>query len=85
MDKLPIGTLVDYHGSVTYMHGQYEVEDYSDMEFQRAQLGDKFKQYYPDGFAYHLWPVGVPKQFRNRYCALYFVRPESVTVVSSED
>ena len=84
MDKLPIGTIVDYHGSLTYMHGQYEVDGYSDLSSKRSRYGDGLvDEHYSHGFAYNLWPRGVPKKFGNRDQAIYFARPESVTVVSS--
>lgn len=86
MNKLPIGTIVDYHGSLTYMHGQYEVEGYSDLDQKRAWYGaDEVNAHYPHGFAYNLWSVGVPKKFGFRDQSILDVRPESVTVVSSDD
>lgn len=83
MDKLPAGTLVDYHGSLTHMHGRYEVTEISAMDYQRARIGDEaFDAHYTEGFAYNLWPVGVPRKFGNRHLSLLFVRPSSITVIT---
>lgn len=84
IEKLPIGTIVDYHGSMTHMHGQYEIIRYSDLEYTRAVLGDQFEDYYPYGIGYDLWPRGVPINMDNRNQALYNVRPDSISLVLSK-
>lgn len=82
MDKLEVGTKVRYHGSIDYMHGEYEIIGVVDPDYHRAVKGDAVVDaYYPGDEAYDLWPVGVPRKFGNRDRSLSFVRRASITVL----
>ena len=86
MEPLEIGTIVRYHGSIRSYHGEYEIVGLTDLDYLHAVKGNAVaNEYYPDGLAYELWPVGVEKKFGNRGLSLYHVRPGSITVVTSED
>lgn len=90
MEPLANGTIVNYHGSLDYLHGQYEIESSVDARQHRPDLlaikGEAFMdEAYPDGVSYFLWPVGVEKRYRNRGEGLNSVRRSSLTVVASED
>lgn len=76
MEPYPVGTIVDYHGSLDYMHGLYEIE-----RIGTPRPGREAD--YEDGAGYVLWPVGVPKKFGNREESLYFVRRQSITPVKN--
>lgn len=86
MEALEVGTIVRYHGSIRSYHGEYEIIGRTDPDYLRSVKGDAVaNEYYPDGLAYELWPVGVEKKFGNRELSLYHVRPGSITVVGSDD
>lgn len=82
MKPIPVGTLVDYHGS--QQHGRYVIISHHcphDL-FPRSEW-DEVAQYYPDGVAYTILPEGVPCKFgeiRNK--SVYRVRRCSLTVVN---
>lgn len=81
MKPIPVGTLVDYHGS--HKHGRYVVTAHHcphDM-FPRSEW-DEVGEYYPDGVAYEIWPEGMERKFGNRDYMVYRVRRSSLTVVS---
>lgn len=81
-DKLPVGTKVRYHGSITFMHGEYTVIGYTDPDFLVLRVGNApVENYYPGSVGYELWPVGVPRKFCERDRALHCVRRESITPV----
>lgn len=82
MEPYPVGTVVEYHGSVEYKHGRYKIMDYG---FDR--LGVPISEYpeYTDGVCYHLWAEDVPVKFGNRDLAdLHFVRRDSITPVEED-
>lgn len=70
----PIGTLVDYHGSVKYMHGRYRI---TNKEPDRTGR----ENYYPDGVMYSLW---ARKQSFSEH-SLYNVSRSSITLVPEQD
>ena len=47
-------------------------------------VGD-MNAYYPDGVAYDLWPLGVPRRFGNRDQGVYYVRRTSFRVYRKGD
>jgi hypothetical protein len=78
--RYPKGTIVQYHGSKSYMHGYYFVSGYYDVEVLRPDLTAEEKdKYYPDGEAYELWPLDMPFKFGNRENGLFSVRRGSFT------
>lgn len=94
MEPIPVGAIVDYHGSIRSYHGRYEVTQHNPMDvvkqlrpdigYRKGDDTDAFlAESYPDGVSYDLWPVGVPKKFGEREKALYGARRESITQVQS--
>lgn len=81
--KVPVGTKVRYHGSVDYLHGEYEVEGYCEVSERGDLTPEQVTEHWPDGVSYELWPVGMPRKFGLRENALYFVRRSSFTVLDS--
>ena len=79
MTPIPIGTIVDYHGSHT--HGRYVVTGH---ENPRAGVPDP-EVNYPDGVAYQIWPEGVPHKFGLRHLAVYQVRRASFDPLSGTE
>lgn len=90
LTPIPVGTWVNYHGSIGGYHGVYEVTEHHDMDYVKAirpdiayRKGDETDAYlaekYADGVSYDLWPEGVSKKFGNRGQALYGARRESIT------
>lgn len=74
------GTVVDYFGS--HPHGLYtvvEVHDPGDHPYRRHLDGD-MRAYYPDGVAYNIWPVGVPRRFGERDRGVWYVRRTSFRI-----
>lgn len=67
---VPVGTMVRYHDRV------YEVVEHQE---PREGTPDPVVSY-PDGVAYVLWPVDVPKKFGNRDQSFVQVRRESFVV-----
>lgn len=51
-ERVAVGTLVDYHGSLEHYHGQYKVAAHT------APLYPEVAHKYVDGTAYSLEPVG---------------------------
>jgi hypothetical protein len=76
MDPIPVGTLVDYHGS--HQHGRYTVTGHQE---PRPGVPDP-EVNYPDGVAYVIWPEGLPVKFGNRKRSVAQVRRRSLTVVT---
>jgi hypothetical protein len=72
---VPNGTIVNYFGRLR--HGVYEIIAYTEAR--------NFPERCPDGVAYDLWPVGVPRKFGNRGRAVYNVRRTSFAIVREED
>jgi hypothetical protein len=83
-ERIPVGTKVRYHGSHEYLHGEYTVLGYSDFADRSFIFTPEvIAEHYPDGFAYDIWPVGVPYKFgnvRDGY-GLHFVRHKNLTVI----
>lgn len=88
MNPIPVGTVVDYHGS--QKHGRYVIISHEDPDgaFTASELiqiakGDQtLEDSYPDGVAYGLFPEGMERSYRNRGYAVYRVRRKSLTVVN---
>lgn len=79
------GAVVEYFGSQP--HGRYkivEVHDPEDHPYRMYHVGD-MNAYYPDGVAYDLWPLGVPRRFGNRDQGVYYVRRTSFRVYRKGD
>lgn len=81
LERIPVGTVVRYHGSLKSLHGEYTVTAHSNFEDHAYYRRSEIRAYYPDDEAYDLWPVGVPMKFGNRDKAIYFCRRASITVV----
>lgn len=78
---VPLGVLVEYNrGRVYEVVGHQLPESHPSLGFLQA-LGAEMDETYPDGVAYSLWPVGVPKKFGNRNASYHYVRRTSFTVV----
>jgi hypothetical protein len=81
MKPIPVGTLVDYHGS--HKHGRYVVIAHrcpQDM-FPKDEWGDDMAQYYPDGVAYEIYPEDLPRKFGLvRDYTIWRVRRSSLTI-----
>lgn len=76
MTPIPVGTVVDYHGS--HQQGRYVVT-----EHQAPRPGTPDPEVnYPDGVAYVIWPEGVEVAFRHRDRAVAQVRRQSLTVAA---
>lgn len=81
---LPLETLVEYHGSLTGMHGRYRVSRYEtpvDANDYSPLPPDRVAEYYSDGVAYALWPDGLPWRWGERDRELNNVRRSSITVI----
>jgi len=90
MEPIPVGTVVDYHGS--YGYGRYEVTEcvplddawFSDAERDAmSELGIKIEDVYTDGVAYTIWKEGIERRFGNRMYSISRVRRSSLTVAST--
>jgi hypothetical protein len=81
---VPIGALIEYFGSEG--HGRYRItkHDSPDDHPYRQFMPEDIAEFYPDGVAYELWPVGVPRKFGNRDRAVYYVRRKSFRVLRKE-
>jgi hypothetical protein len=73
LTPLPVGTVVDYHGSHT--HGRYVVTAH---EAVRDSVPDP-EVNYPDGVGYVIWREGQPQKFGNRHHMVSQVRRSSIT------
>lgn len=79
---VPIGVEVEYFGSQA--HGRYVVHGRVNvLEKLQLERPGALAEAYPDGAAYHLWPVGVPQKFGNRDQSVLFVRRTSFRVVEA--
>lgn len=84
-DPVEVGTLVDYFASQG--HGRYrvtDVHDPGDHPYRMYHSGN-MAAYYPDGVAYDIWPVGVPRKFGNRDQGAYYVRRTSFRIYREGD
>jgi hypothetical protein len=76
-----VGTKVRYSGSIESYHGEYEVTGYSDLSLRRDLPPEVIDEHWPDGIAYELWPIGVPRKFGNRHLSLHCVRRKNLSVI----
>jgi hypothetical protein len=84
-----IGEIVQYFGS--QKHGLYEITEHRDPAdhpyAQSTDIGNDRAEWilaYPDGKAYVIWPVGVPRTFGNADQAVNFVRRTSFRVTGRQ-
>lgn len=80
-EPIPVGTVVDYHGSLA--HGRYVVTGHDNP--QNLFPYDKWHllaEAYPDGVAYTIWPEGMEQRWANRAYSAYRVRRGSLEVAS---
>lgn len=71
---VPVGTVVEYSGS--QQHGTYEITAHA--EPMNIPEGHDKQEFFADGVAYEIWPVGVERRFGNRDRAVYNVRRKSI-------
>jgi hypothetical protein len=81
------GTVVDYFGS--QKNGIYTIADREDAS-KRPPKGSMpteppLEVAYPDGHAYYLWPVGLPRKLGFRHYAVDGVRRTSLRVLTPEE
>lgn len=80
MEPIPVGAIVDYHGS--QQHGRYKVIGHRDpYELFPGESAKTLDEAYPDGVAYEIWVEGVLVKFGNRDYSVHRVRRKSLTVV----
>lgn len=77
----PVGSTVEYHGSITDKHGLYIVETHHRTYTPNWYL-EQNPDAYPNKKAYCLWPVDVEQRFGNRNHGISNVRHASLTLVS---
>ena len=90
---LPVGTEVDYQGSV--QQGVWKViahtdpADHPDLRYWQAkhpeaaeELEAEFVENYPDGVGYSIWPVAVPYKFGLRHLEVRSARRTSLRVIT---
>lgn len=93
MEPYPIGTRVEYHGSLKHKHGVYEITEHWGLDQLKHMRPDIRGHYtdeqiaakYPDYTAYVMWEVGAVRKFGNRDKQLHAVRRESITPVEDPD
>lgn len=81
-EPVPVGTTVRYEG------GYYTVEAHGNPQDRSGHYPPRppvpsLEEAYPDGVAYVLWPVTVPRKMDNGHFGRSFVRRTSFTVVST--
>lgn len=90
-EPIPVGTIVNYHGSIGSYHGVYEVTEHHtmtelktirpDIAYRKGNEVDSYlAEKFTDGVSYDLWPVGVEKKYGNRGQALYGARRGSISL-----
>lgn len=80
-DPLPVGTLVEYHGSQPWYHGKvFVITAVKSAQELTATGRDPVRDYYIDHVGYELWQEGVEQRWGNRDCSIHFVRRTSITV-----
>lgn len=80
---VPVGAVVEYFGS--HAQGRYEITSHQHLQAHpHKEEGESWSTAYPDGVAYDIWPVGVPRRFGNRDRAVYWVRRTSFRVILQE-
>lgn len=89
MRPIPVGSVVDYHGSRT--HGLYVVIEHHAITPELFRRGEDeletlleendmtLAEAYSDGVAYVIWKQGVLRKFGNRMYMISRVRRESLT------
>jgi hypothetical protein len=93
MEPIPVGTVVTYHGSLSYdpekryviMAHQNPEEMFTVTEMVLLLRSETLAEAYPDGVAYTIWPEGMPQKFGLRehmIYRIYRVRRGSLTEVS---
>lgn len=82
---LPVGTSVTYFGSL--VHGEYEIVGHTSPEDYPEPLPREIRiaEAYPDGVAYDLWPLDVPKKFGNRHMGVHWARRTSMRWLRPKD
>lgn len=79
---VPMGSIVHY-GSNGFPAGNYEIIEHAEPAnhpFIPEGSPVELDRIYPDGTAYHLWPVWIEKKFGNRHHSAIWVRRTSFTV-----
>lgn len=84
-ERVPVGTVVAYHGSVPTAFTLYLVAGYNeDVRGERPDLlADVITRRYPGNFGYSLFPVGVPFKLDNQFLRIDFVRRSSFDVIGT--
>lgn len=90
---LPVGTEVEYHHD--YQHRVWKVTahtdpaDHRDLRYLQAKHPDaaeelevEFVENYPDGVAYSIYPVGLPRKFGFRHLDIRSVKRTSLRVIT---
>ena len=80
MSPLPVGTKVNYFGSIDYAHGEYVVTRIHGETELRAS-GRSSSNYFIDGVGYELTPPGMTPKFGNRDSMLFYVRRGSISPI----
>ncbi len=90
-ERVPVGTIVSYHGSVITSYKLYVINGYHDVLAERstgpdALPPDVIAGHWPDNLAYSLFPAGVPYKFGNvRDLTIRYVRRQSFDVLRAPD
>lgn len=84
-ERVPVGTVVAYHGSVPTEFTLYLVAGYrEDVTATRPDLpASAIEAAYPGNFAYRLFPVGVPVKLYNGHLLVDYVRRSSFDVIGT--
>lgn len=82
-ERVPVGTIVSYHGTVFTEFTLYLIAGYNeDVTGERPDLpANVITRKYPGNFGYRLFPVGVPYKMDNQHLLIDFVRRSSFDVV----
>lgn len=86
-EPVPIGTVVEYGGSLGNRHGRFHVTAHEDPvthPYRRFMDSKTIRDEYVDGVAYVLHPVGVERTPENCRKGISFVRRTSFRVVGEE-
>lgn len=86
-EPVPIGTVVEYGGSLGHRHGRLVVaahEDPADHPYRRVMDSKTLRDEYVDGVAYVLYPAGVERTPENCRKGISFVRRTSFRVIGEE-
>lgn len=80
-EPIPVGAVVEYTGS--QQHGTYEITAHA--EPINIPDGHDKREFFADGTAYEIWPVGVERRFGNRDRAVYNVRRKSIRPLGHQE